>query len=336
MSLPVWRSQLFIPATSERFIAKGPEVGADALILDLEDSVAARAKASARASAPDVVRGFAARGIDTLVRINRPWRLAVPDLEAVVIPELTAVLCPMVDSAEHVVALSETVAELEAERGIPAGRIRLCLAVETAKGYLNLRAIAHADPRSVALSLGSEDFGLSMGMTPDEETLYGPKQQVVACAAEAGLLPMGFVGSIAQFRDIDRVPPHRAAVEEDGPPGSHLHPPEPGAGLQRGVRAERGGSRGGKTHRRGLRRGASARRGRDQRGRQDGGRPGSRPRAGRAVDRRRAGRPPGPLNARRPAARPARGCRRRPAVSVAMPGMGQNCPIDGCTERERS
>ena len=77
MSLPVWRSQLFIPATSERFIAKGPEVGADALILDLEDSVAARAKASARASAPDVVRGFAARGIDTLVRINRPWRLAV-------------------------------------------------------------------------------------------------------------------------------------------------------------------------------------------------------------------------------------------------------------------
>ena len=203
MSLPVWRSQLFIPATSERFIAKGPEVGADALILDLEDSVAARAKASARASAPDVVRGFAARGIDTLVRINRPWRLAVPDLEAVVIPELTAVLCPMVDSAEHVVALSETVAELEAERGIPAGRIRLCLAVETAKGYLNLRAIAHADQRSVALSLGSEDFGLSMGMTPDEETLYGPKQQVVACAAEAGLLPMGFVGSIAEFRDID-------------------------------------------------------------------------------------------------------------------------------------
>ena len=204
MSLPVWRSQLFVPATAERFIAKGPEVGADALILDLEDSVAANAKASAREAAPDIVRGFATRGIDTLVRINRPWRLAVRDLEAVVIPELTALLCPMVDSAEHVVALSDTVAELEAERGIPAGRIRLVLAVETAKGYLNLRAIAHADPRSVALSLGSEDFGLSMGMTPDEETLFGPKQQMVACANEAGLLPMGFVGSIAEFRDIER------------------------------------------------------------------------------------------------------------------------------------
>lgn len=204
MSLPVWRSQLFVPATAERFIAKGPEVGADALILDLEDSVAANAKASAREAAPDVVRGFAARGIDTLVRINRPWRLAVRDLEAVVLPELTALLCPMVDSADHVVALSETVAELEAERGIPSGRIRLVLAVETAKGYLNLRAIAHADPRSVALSLGSEDFSLSMGMTPDEETLFGPKQQMVACANEAGLLPMGFVGSIAEFRDIER------------------------------------------------------------------------------------------------------------------------------------
>ena len=203
MSLPVWRSQLFVPATSERFVAKGPEVGADALILDLEDSVAANAKVAARAAAPDIVRGFAARGIDTLVRINRPWRLAVHDLEAAVIPELTALLCPMVDSAEHVVALCETVAELEVERGIPLGRVRLCLAVETAKGYLDLRAIARADPRSVSLSLGSEDFSLSMGMVADEETLYGPKQQVVACAREAGLLPMGFVGSIADFRDVD-------------------------------------------------------------------------------------------------------------------------------------
>ena len=201
MSLPVWRSLLFIPATSERFVGKGPEVGADGLIVDLEDSVAAGAKASARAAAPDIVRGFEARGIDVLVRINRPWRLAVRDLEAVVIPELTALLCPMVDSAEHVVALGETVSELESERGIATGAIRLCLAVETAKGYLDLRAIAGADPRSVALSLGSEDFALSMGMMSDEETLYGPKQQVVACAREAGLLPMGFVGSIADYRD---------------------------------------------------------------------------------------------------------------------------------------
>lgn len=203
MSLPVWRSLLFIPATARKFIEKGPGVGADGLILDLEDSVAANAKEAARAEAPDIVRGFASQGIDTLVRINRPWRLAVRDLEAVVVPELTGLLCPMVDSAAHVVALSETVAELEAERGIPAGQVRLCIAVETAKGYLNLREIAQADPRSVSLSLGSEDFGLSMGMTADEETLYGLKQQVVACAREAGLLPMGFVGSIAEFRDIE-------------------------------------------------------------------------------------------------------------------------------------
>ena len=201
--LPVWRSLLFIPATAEKFIRKGPEVGADGLILDLEDSVAANAKADARSSAPDTVRGFAARGIDTLVRINRPWRLAVRDLEAVAIPELTAVLCPMVDTAAHVAALSETVGELEDERGIPSGQIKLCLAVETAKGYLNLREIAHADPRVISLSLGSEDFGLSMGMTADAETLYGPKQQVVACAAEAGIIPMGFIGSIADFRDVE-------------------------------------------------------------------------------------------------------------------------------------
>ena len=291
MSLPVWRSLLFIPATSERFVGKGPEVGADGLIVDLEDSVAAGAKASARAAAPDIVRGFAARGIDVLVRINRPWRLAVRDLEAVVIPELTALLCPMVDSAEHVVALGETVAELESERGIATGAIRLCLAVETAKGYLDLRAIAGADPRSVALSLGSEDFALSMGMMSDEETLYGPKQQVVACAREAGLLPMGFVGSIADYRDTGAFRRIVRRSRKMGPQGSHLHPSEPGAGVQRGVRADGGGGRGGAAHRRRLRRGARPRRGGNQRGRQDGRRAGRRPSAGSASNRGRGGGP---------------------------------------------
>src|SRR3546814_16697659 len=65
--------------------------------------------------------------------------------------------------------------------------------------------IARADPRVVAMTLGSEDFGLSLGMIADPETLYAPAQQVVVAASAAGVLPWGFVGSIAEYKDIDRL-----------------------------------------------------------------------------------------------------------------------------------
>jgi len=203
--LPVWRSLLFIPVNNEKFVERGPDVGADALILDLEDSVGPNDKETARALAPDVARRLHERGCEVTVRINRPWRLAVRDLEAVVTPHVAALILPKVDSAAHVRAISETVAELEMERGMAIGTVKLMLIVETAEGYLDMQAIAAADPRAVTLSLGSEDFGLSMGMVSDPETLYAPKQQVVACARAAGLVPMGFVGSIAEFRDVEKL-----------------------------------------------------------------------------------------------------------------------------------
>lgn len=202
--LPVWRSLLFVPVNVEKFVEKAPQVGADALQLDLEDSIGPADKDSARKIAPDVARRLNEDGHEIVVRINRPWRLAVRDLEAVVTPNVTAVSCPKVDSAAHVQALSETIAELEVERGMAEGSVKMILLVETAEGFLRLEEIAKADPRVVAMSLGSEDFGLSMAMVADPETLYMPKQMLVAAANAGGVLPMGFVGSIAEFRDEDR------------------------------------------------------------------------------------------------------------------------------------
>lgn len=202
--LPVWRSLLFVPVNVEKFVQKAPQVGADALQLDLEDSIAPSDKDSARKLAPDVARRLNEAGDEIVVRINRPWRLAVRDLEAVVTPHVTAIACPKVDSAAHVRALSELIAELEMERGMAEGTVKMILLVETAEGFLRLEEIAKADPRVIAMSLGSEDFGLSMAMATDPETLYMPKQMLVAAANAGGVLPMGFVGSIAEFRDEDR------------------------------------------------------------------------------------------------------------------------------------
>lgn len=202
---PVWRSMMFVPTIVEKFIEKAPGVGADAVILDLEDSIAASEKDRARGAVADVARRLAAAGLDVTVRINRPWRLAARDIEAAVTPDVTALLLPMTDTAAHVKEVANVVGEVEAEKGMPAGHTWLFPLIETAEGLLNAREIAKADPRIMALSLGSEDFALSMGSTTDTDMLFGPKQHVVACARAAGLAPMGFIGSIAEFRDIEKL-----------------------------------------------------------------------------------------------------------------------------------
>lgn len=202
---PVWRSLLFVPTNVEKFVEKAPGVGADGVILDLEDAVAANAKDAARNMLPDVAQRLAGQGLDVTVRINRPWRLAVRDIEAAVSENVKALLLPMTDSAAHVQEVAKVVAEVEAEKGLPIGHTFLCPLIETAEGFLNAREIAKADPRMISLSLGSEDFALSMGMEADPETLYAPKQHIVACARAASLTPMGFIGSIAEFRDMDKL-----------------------------------------------------------------------------------------------------------------------------------
>jgi citrate lyase subunit beta / citryl-CoA lyase len=203
--LPLWRTLLFVPVNVPKFVERAPRSGADGLLLDLEDSIGPADKETARAMLPAIAKQLNADGTDVVVRINRPWRHAVRDLEAVVSPHVTAILCPKCDSAAHVKALSEILGELEMERGLPIGHTRMLLIVETAEGFEARSEIAKADPRIVSISLGSEDFGLSMGMVADEETLLVPKQLMVATARAAGIRPMGFIGSIAEYRDVEKL-----------------------------------------------------------------------------------------------------------------------------------
>nr|WP_294524904.1 CoA ester lyase [uncultured Rhodopila sp.] len=199
--LPVWRSLLFVPVPVEKFVATAADRGADAIILDLEDSVAPSQKAHARTLIAGAIPVVARNGADVVVRVNRPWRLLVRDLEAAVVPGVAALMLTKVDSAEHVRACADIVTELETERGLPAGALKFIVLVETAAGFLRIEQIAKSHPRVVGLSLGSEDFAADTGMQPEPEALFYPKQQTVFAARAAGILPMGFIGSIADFRD---------------------------------------------------------------------------------------------------------------------------------------
>jgi citrate lyase subunit beta/citryl-CoA lyase len=201
--LPVWRSMLFVPVTRPRFVEKGADAGADAIILDFEDSVAPSDKERARTLLPDAAKQVSRRGADVVVRVNRPWRLLVRDLEAAVIPGIAALALPKIESAEHVQAIAEIVDELESERGIAPGTVKLQALVETASGFFRIEQIARAHPRLIAVSIGAEDLALSLGMVPEAEGLFYPKQQCIIAARAAGILPLGFIGTVADYKDLD-------------------------------------------------------------------------------------------------------------------------------------
>ena len=202
--LPVWRSLLYVPVNVEKFVVSAADRGADGIILDLEDSVAPAQKAEARQLLPGAVTRAGRRGADVLVRVNRPWRLLVCDLEAAVIPGVAALALPKIESAEHVQAIAEVVDELEVERGLPAGSVRFIAMVETASGFFRTEAIARAHPRVVAITSGAEDLALSVGMLPEAEGLFYPKQQSVFAARATGILPLGFVGTVADYKDPEK------------------------------------------------------------------------------------------------------------------------------------
>ncbi len=202
-TLPVWRSLLFVPVTQRRFVDGAARRGADAIILDLEDSVAASEKDRARTLVPEAAAIVSRAGADVVVRINRPLRLAVRDIEAVIGPGVLALALPKTESAEHVRLIAEIVTEVEALRGVEPGATRLIAMVETADAFFRLAEIARAHPRLCALTLGAEDFATSAGIMAEPEALTMPKQMAVFAARAAGIMPLGFIGSIAEFHDLD-------------------------------------------------------------------------------------------------------------------------------------
>src|SRR5271156_4059400 len=123
-ALPVWRSLLFVPVTARRFVDGAARRGAGPIILDLEDSVAASEKERARGLVPEAAAIVSRGGADVVVRINRPLRVAVRDIEATVGPGVLALALPKTESAEHVRLLAEIVDEVEAEHGMMTGTTR--------------------------------------------------------------------------------------------------------------------------------------------------------------------------------------------------------------------
>jgi citrate lyase subunit beta/citryl-CoA lyase len=191
-----------VPAHVEKYVSSPHIATADAVILDLEDSVPADSKGLARAALARAIPTVAQSGADVLVRIN-DGDMAAEDIAAAVRPGVSALVIPKVRDAAGLKHLDRLVADAEAAAGMASGSVRFVALIETADGFLDMAAIARATGRTVAISLGNEDFALDLGMEASDETLLMPRQQLVIVAAAAGLMPLGLVGSATRFDDSD-------------------------------------------------------------------------------------------------------------------------------------
>ncbi len=223
----VRRSSLIMPVNVSAFVDKAHLRGADAICLDLEDSIPPREKDRARTLVKDAIPKAARGGADVTVRVNRPWSLGREDLDAVIWPGLAGVNFPKPETVEELQRVDEEITRLEALRGIPAGTVKIGTSIESVAGFFNAREIAHATPRMVAIGQGSEDFTLDLEIEPTAEgtELLYPKLFMVLLARQAGLYPMGTMRGVADFRDLDG---YRVAVQTAATVGyrgaSCIHP----------------------------------------------------------------------------------------------------------------
>jgi citrate lyase subunit beta / citryl-CoA lyase len=195
-----------------RFVEKANARGADAIVLDLEDSVPAQEKATARALVRDALAVAGRGGAEVLVRVNNDPALLGDDIEGAVHPGLDGLAIPKAESAGQIREIVARIETLERARGLTPGHVRLSLAVETPRGLLAVEEIATASGRIATMSIGVEDYCLELGVEPSAEgleLLYPVARLVTVCKA-VGVQPTGLLGSIAGFRDLATF--ERAAV----------------------------------------------------------------------------------------------------------------------------
>ena len=204
------RSLLFVPGDSERKFVKAEASGADALILDLEDSVATTRKSAARAQVARLLDGDAPRAWRFFVRINAlETGLALDDLAAIVKPGLDAVLIPKANGAEDLTRIGYYLDAFETKAGMKAGSVKMAVvATETARAMFSLGSYAPAHPRLVALTWGAEDLAAALGATENREPVGHwtfPYQIARAhCLFAASASDATAIDTIhADFRDLD-------------------------------------------------------------------------------------------------------------------------------------
>jgi citrate lyase subunit beta/citryl-CoA lyase len=161
------RSLLFVPADAPAKLEKGLGCGADAIIVDLEDSVAPERKAAAREQAAVFLAAAAQRPARPrlLVRVNGlSTGLTDADLDAVIAARPDAIMLPKAEGGASIMHADAKLATREALAGLPDGHVKIvAIATETAQSLFVAGTYRAASPRLTALTWGAEDLSADLG-----------------------------------------------------------------------------------------------------------------------------------------------------------------------------
>jgi citrate lyase subunit beta/citryl-CoA lyase len=194
--LPLHRSFLFAPGNHARRVEKALTLGADAVILDLEDAVATSDKAAARKPVAEALkRPRRCRGYVRPNAASTPW--CYRDLVETIHDKVDGVVLPKVESAADLHAIDWLIAALEREHGIAEGTIDLIPMVETAAGVARVDRILQARSlrpyrapwRVKRVAFGAADYSLDVGLVPshEEPELAEARARVVLASRAAGM-----------------------------------------------------------------------------------------------------------------------------------------------------
>ena len=185
------RSMLFLPGNNPNMLINGDALGADAVVLDLEDAVAPDEKDAARILVRNTLKHIDFGSVEVIIRINSVddndyWKL---DLDEVVPLKPDFIMPPKVRDAAYICKVSDYIGELEARHGIPAGTVKIIALIETAVGLENAFGVAAADKRVAAIFLGAEDLtaDLRSARTKSGEEIAYARGRMVAAARAAGI-----------------------------------------------------------------------------------------------------------------------------------------------------
>ena len=230
------RSFLFVPGNKEPWIDKAMESGADALILDLEDSVPPKDKVQARETVRSRLQALARHGQRTWVRINRgAYLYDFEDILAVVGPYVEGIAVSKPGGPEDIDTVASMLAEAEHRAGVAVGSIRLLPILETARSMQFAYDIAQRQRVTALTGLSARNGDVARALntrwtSEGRESLF-LKSRVVMAARAAGKHPIG--GLWQQVHDLEGL---RVAAEQDrclGMSGQLLLHPSNGPGVNR-------------------------------------------------------------------------------------------------------
>lgn len=197
------RTLLYVPGSDWRKMEKAARLGADCVCLDLEDGVAPNRKAEARELIARALSELDFGQSERLVRVNAVGSgLETEDLELARHANLQGIVLPKTASAADVHVVSAKLQHAERSRGLPVNTLSLLAQIESAMGVVNLKEIASADERLVALIFGSEDFASDVGAirTAEAEEIFYARSAVVTHASAFGLQAIDMLH--VDFKDV--------------------------------------------------------------------------------------------------------------------------------------